>query len=163
MSMPERSCSVEQKLIVIYICLMIKTAQFSFQLHFLALFPPLAESCGSGRPRQSGSAVESTFCDGRAGGQEDTLCPGLGLPRGHLDRRNTHRVPGQTRSSTLTHAIPEAHTLKRQRNSRFARIRRLLENVYRIYSPSACAHVTPRRMCAYYMYNQEYISRRYPG
>lgn len=38
MSMPERSRSVEQELIVIYICLMIKTARCSFQLHFLALF-----------------------------------------------------------------------------------------------------------------------------
>lgn len=54
---------------------------------------------------QAGGAVESTFCGGWVGGQEDTLRPGPGLPRGHLDRGNTCRVPGQTWSSTLTHTI----------------------------------------------------------
>lgn len=68
-------------------------------------FFPLAKIIWTGRLRQSGRAVESTFCDGWAGGQEDTLCPGIGLPRGHLDRRNTCRVPGQTWISTLTHTI----------------------------------------------------------
>lgn len=43
-----------------------------------------------------GSTVVSTFCVGRAEGQEDTLCPCPHQPRGHLDRGNTRRAPAQT-------------------------------------------------------------------
>lgn len=52
---------------------------------------------------QADGPVESTFCSGWVGGQEDTPRPGPGLPRGHLDRGNTCRAPAQTWSSTLTH------------------------------------------------------------
>lgn len=72
------------------------------------LFFPLwqgAAGLEGGIAGQAGDAVESTFCGGWVGGQEDTLCPGPGLPRGHLDKGNTCRVPGQTWSSTLTHTI----------------------------------------------------------
>lgn len=58
---------------------------------------------------QAGDAVEPTFCSGWVGGQEETLRPRPGLPRGHLDRGNTRSVPGQTWSSALTHVV--SHTL----------------------------------------------------
>lgn len=69
---------------------------------------------------QAGGAVESTFCSGWVGGQEETLRPCPGLPRGHLDRGNTRSVPGQTWSSTLTHMI--SHTLSHTHTMHAARL-----------------------------------------
>lgn len=87
-------------------------AQTGFQYHFwLFLFLwQGAAGLEGGIAGQAGGAVKSTFCGGWVGGQEDTLRPGPGLPRGHLDGGNTRRVPGQTWSSTLTHTIALART-----------------------------------------------------
>lgn len=129
---------------------------------FSGAFLPLAESCWSGK---LGGAVESTFCDGWVGGQEDTLCPGLGLPRGHLDRGNTCRVPGQTWTSTLTHTV-KAHVIYTYSACRLGEDTRLTLRRTQQLVCDAVEYLQPARcsvsvIFAHYMHNQENISRMY--